>query len=115
MSPETGKGDPKVDELRVRNGLWAVGLGLGTIVVVLALAMWRFTSSQDVVAVVGAVTGVVGTVVGAFFGLQIGSEGKEKADKEKDKAQVERKEAEDKVEKLAGALSPAEAERILAS
>src|SRR6266576_4657840 len=97
MPPENGNGDSKVDELRVRNGLWAVGLGLGTVLIVLALAMWRFTTSQDVVAVVGAVTGVVGTVVGAFFGLQIGSQGKEKADEE-------RKVAQQQVTALAGAL-----------
>lgn len=98
----------KLDELRVRCGIWVVGMGLATVLLALGVAVWRFTTAADVTAVVGSTTGVVGTLIGAFFGLQIGSAGKEKV-------QEERKDAEDKALAFASALAPADADRILAS
>ena len=57
-------------------------------------------------AVVGAFVGLVGTVVGAFFGAQIGSAGKEKAERE-------RKEAEEKAFRIATLLPPDKAKSII--
>ncbi len=55
-------------------GLWVVLAGLAAVVIVFALALWRYSNSpQNVVAVVGAATGVIGTLVAAFFGIQEGT------------------------------------------
>lgn len=56
-------------------GLWVVLAGLVTVVIIFALAIWRYSASpQDVVAVVGSATGVIGTLVAAFFGIQAGTQ-----------------------------------------
>ncbi len=115
MPTATGNETPsKADEIRAKWGLAVVGIGLLTVLAVVALSVWRFTTAADVTAVVGSVTGVVGTLVGAYFGLQVGSEGKKKADEDKDKAEAKRDVAEKKVEKLAGALPREDAERVFA-
>ena len=51
-------------------GAVVVGAGLITIVIVFIASIVKFSSAQDVVAVVGAATGVIGTIVTAFFGIQ---------------------------------------------
>ena len=96
----------QTDQLRIKYGFWVVFIGLIVVVVVSLVAILKWTTAADVTAVVGCVTGVVGTVVGAFFGVQVGSAGKEKAESE-------RKVAQDKVEALASALNPDIAAKIL--
>jgi hypothetical protein len=95
-----------VDQLRMKYGFWAVVVGLVLVAVVFLAAIARWTAASDVTAVVGSITGVVGTVVGAFFGVQVGSAGKEKAD-------AERKIAEDKALRMASALQPDAAATVL--
>jgi hypothetical protein len=94
------------DQLRIRYGFWIVIVGLLVIVLVFLSAIARWTVAADVTAVVGSVTGVVGTVVGAFFGVQVGSAGKEKAEND-------RKAAEDKALRFAAALPPDVAMRMV--
>lgn len=101
------------DQLRIKYGFWVVIVGLVVIVLVLVLAMTRWTAASDVTAVVGSVMGVVGTVVGAFFGIQVGSTGKEKAEADKAKAENELYAVNRKATMLAGALQPEIATKIL--
>ena len=96
------------DQLRIRYGFWVVVMGFILVGAVFAVAVWKWNTATDVTAVVGAVTGVVGPVVGAFFGIQVGSAGKEKAE-------AARKDAEETALRLAAALPPGEAERVLRS
>jgi hypothetical protein len=93
--------------LRIRFGFWIVTLGLVLVVVVFLAAMARWTAASDVAAAVGSVTGVIGTIIGAFFGVQVGSAGKEKAE-------TARAEAERKALRLAAAMPPDVASKVLA-
>jgi hypothetical protein len=96
------------DQMRIKYGFWVVVIGLVAVVMVFVVAVAKWNTAGDVSAVVGSVTGVVGTIVGAFFGIQVGSAGKEKAENE-------RKKAEDKALKLASHLDPGIAKNILDS
>lgn len=78
----------ETEKLRINRAfqLAVVGLALAAAVVgILLAAGWK--TASEVTAVVGVFTSVLGTLVGAFFGLQIGSAGKEEADKRADNAQ----------------------------
>ena len=66
-------------------GLIAVIAGLLAIVLVVIVAMFRYPSAE-VNNVVGTALGAIGTLVGAYFGVQVGSAGKDQAEKAKDKA-----------------------------
>jgi hypothetical protein len=94
------------DELRIKYGFWTVLVGLGVVLVVCVMAALTWHSAGEVATVVGSITGVVGTIVGAFFGVHVGSVGKEKAEQD-------RKDAEDKALRLASALPPEIATKIL--
>jgi hypothetical protein len=96
----------QTDQMRIKYGFWIVILGLVLVTVVFLVAMKKYAAASEVTGVVGSVTGVVGTIIGAFFGVQVGSAGKEKAE-------TARTQAEDKVVRLAAALSPNEAKSIL--
>ncbi len=98
----------RTDELRLKYGFWIVALGLIVIAAAFTAAILKWPTASDVATVVGSITGVVGTVIGAFFGVHIGSAGKERAEAAQDKAE--------KVAlRLAGALHPDVAERIMRS
>ena len=97
----------QVDAMRVRYGFWVVIAGFGLVAVVALLAIYRWTTASDVATIISSITGVVGTVVGAFFGVQVGSAGKERAEKE-------RRTAERRALRLAAATDPAVAARIIA-
>jgi len=94
------------DQLRIKYGFWTVLVGLGVVLIVCAIAAVRWNTAGEVATVVGSITGVVGTMVGAFFGVHVGSAGKEKAEQD-------RKDAEDKALRLASALPPEIATKIL--
>jgi hypothetical protein len=94
------------DQLRIKYGFWVVAIGLVVIVLVFLSAVARWATASDVTSVVGSVTGVVGTVVGAFFGVQVDSAGKERAENE-------RNAAEQKAFRLAAAMPPDVATKIL--
>ena len=102
--PETNAKSQPND--RAKYGFYLVVIGLVVILVVFVVAVWKYGAANDVVTVVGSVTGVIGTIVGAFFGLQAGAAGKEKAE-------AARKDAEEKALKLASALQPEVAAKIL--
>lgn len=96
----------QADYLRIKYGFWIVVIGLTIVAAVFLVAITKWTAASDVTAVVGSVTGMVGTIIGAFFGVQVGSAGKEKAESD-------RKVAEDKALRLASAMQPEVAVRIL--
>ncbi len=96
----------QTDQMRIKYGFWVIIIGFVLVAVVFIAAVFKWPKAADVVAVVGSFTGLVGTVVGVFFGAQIGSAGKEKAEKE-------RKEAEEKALRMASLLSPKDAKSIL--
>lgn len=62
-------------------GFWIVILGLGVMVMTLAIAALRWVAAPDVTMVVSGMGSIVGSLVGAFFGVQIGAAGKSEADK----------------------------------
>lgn len=95
-----------IDELRIKYGFWTVLIGLGIVLIVYVMAALTWHSAGEVATVVGSITGVVGTIVGAFFGVHVGSAGKERAEQD-------RKDAEDKALRLASALPPEIATKIL--
>jgi hypothetical protein len=99
-------GGTQSDGLRSKYGFWVVVVGLAVVALVWTVAILNWKQASDVATAVGSVTGVVGTLVGAYFGVQVGAAGKEKAERDRDDAQ-------DKVSKLAGALPPDVAERLL--
>jgi hypothetical protein len=105
--PVAPRQDAVTDQLRIKYGFWVAVIGLLVVAGVFIVAVLRWNTAADVTTVVGSVTGVVGTVVGAFFGLNVGAAGKEKAE-------AERKEAESTALRLAAALPPNEAARIMA-
>jgi hypothetical protein len=96
----------QVDQMRVKYGFWIVVLGLCLVAGAFFAAIAKWTTASEVAAAVGSVTGVVGTIIGAFFGVQVGSAGKEKAE-------TARNVAEAKALRLAGALPPDVAAKIL--
>jgi len=53
----------------------------GAILIGAAFLLLGVVFGADMVAALGSVTTVVGTIIGTFFGVQIGSHGKEAAEK----------------------------------
>jgi hypothetical protein len=78
----------EADMTRIKYGAWLIGAAFVLLGAVFGIAVWRYASAADVVAVVGSVATVAGTILGAFFGAQVGSAGKEAA--EARRAQAER-------------------------
>jgi hypothetical protein len=78
----------EADMTRIKYGAWLIGAAFVLLGVVFVIAVWRYQTAADVVAVVGSVATVAGTILGAFFGAQVGSAGKEAA--EARRAQAER-------------------------
>ena len=78
----------EADMTRIKYGAWLIGAAFVLLGGVFGVAVWRYSSAADVVAVVGSVATVAGTILGAFFGAQVGSAGKEAA--EARRAQAER-------------------------
>ncbi len=102
--PETNTKNEPND--RTKYGFYLVIIGLVVILVVFVVAVRKYTTANEVVTVIGSVTGVIGTIVGAFFGVQVGAAGKEKAE-------TARQHAEERALKLASAMQPEVAARIL--
>jgi hypothetical protein len=95
--------DQGVEKLRIQRAFWLslLGLFLASILVVFLVLMGEFKAKTagDITSVVGLFTTTLGTLVGAFFGLQIGSSGKEAAEKRADDSQK-------KAEALGAAATP---------
>lgn len=67
------------DDEKVKLGFWVVIVGMVIAGLLLAVAMLRYSTAQDVATSIGPLTTLIGTLAGAFFGQQIGSAGKDKA------------------------------------
>ena len=103
----------QTDQMRIKYGFWVVTIGIAIVAAVFITAIVRWSTAAEVTAVVGSVTGVIGTIVSAFFGVQVGSQGKEKAEDRALKAESDRQASEDRVTQLAAALQPDVAAKIL--
>ena len=55
-------------------------IGMAVMIVVLLIALRKWTDVKDVTAIVGAIGVIVGTLAGAFLGVHVGAVGKEKAE-----------------------------------
>jgi hypothetical protein len=102
----TNNAGERAEQMRILYGFWVVVLGFGLVALVALAAIYKWTTAAEVATVVSSITGVVGTVVGAFFGLQVGSAGKAKAE-------ADRNAAEERALRLAAAVEPAVAMRVL--
>ena len=100
--PDNGGGGPD----RTKLGFLLVIIGIVAVLAAFGLAMLRWKAATDVAAGLAPITGVIGSLVGAFFGLQLGAEGKEKAEKAKD-------EEAKKVQSLAAVARPSLAADVL--
>lgn len=93
----------EIEKLRITKAFWLslLGLFLASLLVVFLVLMGEFKAKTagDITSVVGLFTTTLGTLVGAFFGLQIGSSGKEAAEKRADDSQK-------KAEALGAAATP---------
>jgi len=69
------------DETRLMYGAILIGAAFLLLGVVFGIGISKMTGGADLVAALGSVTTVVGTIIGTFFGVQIGSHGKEAAEK----------------------------------
>lgn len=92
---------PGMDKLRMTLGFWLSmgGLAVAALLVVF-LVLNKWTDAADITSVVGLFTSVLGTLVGAFFGLQIGAQGKEKAEEKVEKAEQKVEKERQKVQAL---------------
>lgn len=97
-SDNTEQGSGAVGKLSMQ-GFYVVVVGLLVVLTIYVVAVLRWDSASDVTTVVGSAGGIVGTVIGAFFGVQVGSAGRDRAERQRNVAQ-ERSMA------LAAALSP---------
>jgi hypothetical protein len=73
--------------MRIRYGYYIVIAGFVLVGLSFVASLMKFTMAADVSSVFGLITGVVGTLVGAFFGVQVGSQGKEKAENARNNAE----------------------------
>lgn len=105
-TPAVKSGSQKADEMRITYGHSSIIAGFVLVGVAFAVAVFRWEDPEGVALVVGVVTSLVGTVVGAFFGVQVGAQGKEKAEAARDQAETKASEA-------LAALPPGEAGKVL--
>jgi uncharacterized protein YacL len=107
------------ETVRMRYGLWVVVIGLLIVLAVVGLALLKFSTANDITAVVGSVTSVIGTIVGAFFGIHVGAAGKDKAEDRANKAEDKASKAANKAlqlaTELAGTMPPEDYKSLQAS
>jgi hypothetical protein len=96
----------QADLTRIRYGAWLIGAAFVLLGAAFCVAVQRYATASDVVAVVGSVGSVAGTILGAFFGAQVGSAGKEAAE-------VRRAHAERTARLALGRLDPRAAEDLI--
>jgi hypothetical protein len=81
----SGAPDPDATA-RWRYGLIVVVVAIAAIVVIFLIAAIRYPTAADGVALVSSVATAISTLAAAYFGIQVGSAGKEAAEKKKDEA-----------------------------
>ena len=69
------------DDEKTKLGFWIVVIGIVVAALVFVAALYKYNKSNDVATSIGPVTTLIGTLAGAFFGQQVGSAGKDKAQK----------------------------------
>jgi hypothetical protein len=77
--------EPDADA-RWRYGLIVVVVAIVAIVLVFLVAALRYPTAADGVTLVSSVATAISTLAAAYFGIQVGSAGKEAAEKKKDEA-----------------------------
>lgn len=102
--PATG-GPSGPETIKAKYGIVVVLAGLAVILVAFIVALARYDKAADVSTALAPVTGIVGTLVGAYFGVQVGSEGKARAEEARSRSEEQAKAA-------LGALPPETAESI---
>lgn len=100
---------------RTRDGVRIVLAAFALLFGIAAASTWKWGASQDVAAVLGAITGMIGTVLGAFLGLQAGAACSAQVERARRDAEDARARAELRALRLAGASQPADAEAVLAA
>ena len=71
---------------RWRYGLIVVVVAIAAIVLIFLVAAVRYPTAADGVALVSSVATAISTLAAAYFGIQVGSAGKDAAEKKKDEA-----------------------------
>jgi hypothetical protein len=71
---------------RWRYGLIVVVVAIAAIVLIFLVAAVRYPTAADGVALVSSVATAISTLAAAYFGIQVGSAGKEQAERKKDEA-----------------------------
>jgi len=94
------------DASKTKYGFYMIVIGFAFVFAALVFSVLHYSDVKDATAAVGSISGVIGTLAGAFFGVHAGAAGK-------DKAEAERQQAQQKVERLAAMLSPNDAVRAL--
>ncbi|GAA4791846.1 hypothetical protein GCM10023200_28900 [Actinomycetospora chlora] len=84
--PGASKGADPDATARWRYGLIVVVVAIAAIVVIFLIAAIRYPTAADGVALVSSVATAISTLAAAYFGIQVGSAGKEAAEKKKDEA-----------------------------
>jgi len=100
---------------RTRDGVRIVIAAFALVFATAAVSTWKWSTPQDVAAVLGAITGMIGTILGAFLGLQAGAVSSAQVERARRDAEAARARAELRALRLAGANRPADAEAVLAS
>jgi hypothetical protein len=101
------------DAIRIRQGVRIIFAAFALVFAMGGASMWKWSSPQDVAAVLGAVSGMIGTLVGAFFGVHAGAVGSAQAERARRDAEAARARAELRALRLAGASEPVHAEAVL--
>jgi ABC-type dipeptide/oligopeptide/nickel transport system permease subunit len=87
-SPVNSPEESEVEKLRIQKAFWLSVIGLVLAASVLGmLLLARWSEASDISTIVGLFTSVLGTIVGVFLGNQMGSAGKEDADKRANETQ----------------------------
>jgi hypothetical protein len=97
------------EDLRARYGAGVVIAGLVVVALTFFAALIAFDKASSVSTALAGVTGVIGTIVGAYFGVQVGSEGKARADENARVATNQLTQANEKAAAVATLVPPQDA------
>jgi hypothetical protein len=95
-----------MDQIKAQLGAVIVLAGFVGILIALWLVLGRFADAKDVTSIMAPITTAIAGLGGAFFGVNLGQQGKEKAEDDRNKAQQ-------RAELYASQLPKAEADAIM--